>query len=339
MNELISFLNSGVVVSVANGAAYAMGAIGVTMVFSILRFAHFAHGELMTLGAFFTLALVEAVPGLGPAIGLPTGFVVLPAAMALTAVAAIGLDGMFYKPLRTAGSKPIVFVMASLAVTLMLQGLIRLFYGAGSQTLYVEDQRTVFRISFPEEFATRTMNINEAQILQIVMAVVCVLALHLFLTRAKLGKAMRAMSDEPDLARVSGVDTRRVVAATWVIAAALATAAGALLALDTDLKPDRSFNILLQIFAAAIVGGVGSPYGAIVGGFVVAFAENLAVFNWAVLLRPIERFTADLFGEALFEAPNILLLVSPGYKQVVPFVILMIVLSVRPTGLFRGKVI
>jgi branched-chain amino acid transport system permease protein len=118
---------------------------------------------------------------------------------------------------------------------------------------------------------------------------IAVVALHLFLTRSRLGKAMRAMSDNPDLARITGINADHVVWATWAIGGSLAAAAGTLLSLDVTLKPDLSFNLLLPIFAAAIVGGVGKPYGAVAGGFVVGFAESLAVFNWAVLLRPSAR--------------------------------------------------
>lgn len=339
MNELVAFIKDVIVPGLSTGSVYAMGAIGVTLIFSILRFAHFAHGELMTLGAFITLALTEAFPEVGPLVGLPTAFVLMPMSMLLTAVAAIGIDGVFYKPLRAASSKPIVYVMASIGVTLMLQGLIRLFFGTEAQSLYVGDTREVWRIAFPEDLTRRKININEARILVVITALVCVVALHVFLQKAKLGKAMRAMSDEPDLARISGVDTRRVVMATWIIGGALAAAAGTLLTLDSDLKPDRSFHLLLPIFAATIVGGVGSAYGAIVGGFLIAFAESLAIFNWAQPLRVLERATERWFGEALFDAPNILLIASPEYKLTVPFVILIVVLVVRPTGLLRGKVI
>ena len=142
----------------------------------------------------------------------------------------------------------------------------------------------------PLEAVTRKITITEPQILLFAFLAVAVVALHLFLTRSRLGKAMRAMSDNADLARVSGIRTDVVVWTTWCIAGALAAAAGTLLSLDVTLKPDLSFNLLLPIFAAAIVGGVGKPYGAIAGGFVVGFAETLAVFNWTVLLRPIAHF-------------------------------------------------
>jgi branched-chain amino acid transport system permease protein len=158
---------------------------------------------------------------------------------------------------------------------------------------------------------------------------VAVLALHFFLTRSRLGKAMRAMADNADLAQVSGINTALVVRVTWVIAGALACAAGTMLALDVSLKPDLAFNIVLPIFAAAIVGGLGQSYGAIAGGFLIGFAETMAVFNWAILLRP--------FKDVLpFEIPADLAIVPTEYKLTVAFVILVIVLLWRPTGIFKG---
>lgn len=332
MNELIFFINKVVISGAVIGSIYAMGAIGITLIFSILRFAHFAHGDLMTAGAFITLVLAAMFPTLGPAIGLPTAFVMLPIAMVLTSLVAVGMDKAFYKPLRAANVKPVVMVMASIGVTLMLQGLIRIFFGTSSRDIYLDDRKEIFRIDVPLEAATRNITITEPQILLFLFTAIAVIALHLFLTRSRLGKAMRAMSDNADLARVSGINVNTVVIVTWVIAGSLATAAGTLLALDVSLKPDLSFSILLPIFAAAIVGGVGHPYGAIVGGFVVGFSETLAVFNWAVILRPLEKaFEWDL--------PNNLALVPTEYKITVPFFILVAILVLRPTGILKGKVI
>ncbi|EWH02676.1 hypothetical protein Q427_07425 [Halomonas sp. BC04] len=124
------------------------------------------------------------------------------------------------------------------------------------------------------------------------------------------------------------------MAVTWVIVGGLAAIAGTLLSLDVTFKPDLSFFLLLPIFAAAIVGGVGHPYGAIAGGFVVGFAETLAVFNWTVMLRPIAHHFPDWL-----ELPRNLAFVGTEYKIVVPFFILVAILVWRPTGIFKGKVI
>jgi len=334
LNELVFFLNKVIVSGFAIGSVYAMGAIGVTLVFAILRFAHFAHGDLMTVGAFFAFALTALFPAAGSVFGLPTGFVMLPLAMVMTALFAIALDRLFYRKLRQNEVKPVVMVMASIGVALMLQGLVRLFAGTASRNFYIADHKEIFRIALPIETVTRKLVITEPQLLLVVFSVLVVTVLHFFLTRSRFGKAMRAMSDNADLARVSGIDTDTVVTMTWAIAGALAAAAGVLLSLDVSLKPDMSFNLLLPIFAAAIVGGVGNPFGAIAGAYVVGFAETLAVFNWSVLLRAV----SDWLPQG-FEIPTKLALVPTEYKLTVPFFILVVVLIWRPTGLFRGKVL
>lgn len=221
MNELVFFINNVIIAGSVTGSIYAIGAIGVTLIFSIMRFAHFAHADMMTFGAFMVLLLTLAFPGVGGAVGLPTPVVMLPLAMVLTALLAVGIDKVFYKPLRAHGVKPIVIVIGSLGVTLMLQGLIRLFAGTSAQNLYLAGERkTIYRLDVPFELATRPIIITEPQIILFILTVACVVGLHLFLNRSRLGKAMRAMSDNPDLARASGINTNYIVTVTWVIAGA-----------------------------------------------------------------------------------------------------------------------
>ena len=331
MNELVFFINKGLVAGLIIGSIYALGAVGVTLIFGILRFAHFAHGDMMTAGAFFALVLMLMFPGAGQALGLPTAFVLMPIAMVVTALFAIGVDKAFYEPLRRARVKPVVIVMASVGTMLMMQGLIRVFAGTDSRQLYVStDAKDIYRIPF----GGRDIIITEPQLLLFATTIVAVVALHFFLTRSRMGKAMRAVSDNPDLARVSGISIESVVRTTWIIAGALAAAGGTLLALDVTLKPDLSFNIILPIFAAAIVGGIGQPYGAIAGGMLVGFAETLAVFNWSVLLRPLKPLLPEFI-----EIPNRIAFVPTEYKLVVPFFILIAVLIWRPTGIFKGRLL
>lgn len=329
INEFVFFINKGLLAGLIIGSIYALGAVGVTLIFGILRFAHFPHGDMMTLGAFVALMLATLAPGVGNLVGLPTAFVLMPIAMIVTAVIAVWLDKAFYAPLRRANVKPVVIVMASIGVMLMMQGLIRVFAGTGTRQLDA-GSKDIYRIAV----GGRDIVLTEPQLLLILFTVVAVIALHFFLTRSRMGKAMRAMSDNPDLARVSGISIESVVRTTWIIAGALAAAGGTLLALDVTLKPDLSFNIILPIFAAAIVGGIGQPYGAIAGGLLVGFTETLAVFNWSVLLRPLE----PLLPEWL-EIPSKIAFVPTEYKIVVPFFILVAVLIWRPTGIFKGKLV
>jgi branched-chain amino acid transport system permease protein len=329
INEIVFFINKVVIAGLIIGSVYALGAVGMTLVSGVLRFANFAHGDIMTLGAFVAFVLTMLMPGLGAYVGLPTAFVVMPLAMLVTAGVTIFLDNRFYAPLRTVGYKPITLVIASFGVMLMLQGLIRLFFGTAPRQMYV-GSKDIYRIPF----GGRDIVVTEPQLLLIVFTIASIVALHLFLTRSRTGKAMRAMSDNADLARISGISTGHVVRTTWVIAGSLAAAAGTLLAMDVSLKPDLSFNLLLPIVAAMIVGGVGQPYGAISGGLLVGFTETLSVFNWAILLRPLKPHLPEWL-----EIPANLAFVPTEYKLVVPFFILVAVLIWRPHGIFKGRVL
>jgi branched-chain amino acid transport system permease protein len=329
MDQLIFFFNKVLIAGTVLGSIYALGAIGVTLIFGILRFAHFAHGDMMTLGAFVSFMLALGLATLHVAFPVPTGFIVLPFAMVITAGIALGLDKAFYAPLRKRGARPVTLLIASIGVTLMIQGVIRLFFGVGTRSFFENEPKSIVRIDMSWIGGSRPITFTQPQLLMIVVTFVLVLALHFFLTRSRLGKAMRAMSDNADLAQVSGINTALVVRVTWIIAGALACCAGTMLALDVSLTPDLAFNIVLPIFAAAIVGGLGQAYGAIAGGFLIGFAETLAVFDWSVLLKPLQSYIP-------VQIPTGLALVPTEYKLTVAFVILVIVLLARPTGIFKG---
>jgi branched-subunit amino acid ABC-type transport system permease component len=292
--ELINFyLIPGIVL----GCIYALGAIGLSLVFGILRFAHFAHGDLLTLGAYFalTFATTLAVPPLWA----------LPVAVVLTAAAALFVDRLFYRPLRASHS--VATVIASFGVALMIRAVIQLFWGPQDQ---------VFETGIRPPVVIGPFRLAERHLYIVPAAAAIIALMHVFLAHTRAGKAMRAMSDEPSLARVSGINTERVVAWTWVLAAALLAAGGLFLGIDTQVKPQMGFNLILPMFAAAILGGIGKPYGAIAGGLVVGLAEEMA--------------TVPIGGVSL---------VPPAYKSAVAFVILVAMLLWRPTGLFRGRVL
>lgn len=286
--EIINFyLVPGLVV----GSIYALGAVGITLVFAILRYAHLAHGDLATLGAFLGLGLVTAL-GISP-------YLALPAVMVLTAVVAVGIDRVFYDYLR---ERPkIVTVMASLGIALMVRAIVQVVWGVDSQTY----TRGIVR---PENWFG--IRVRDRELITIVAMIVLVVALQLFLQRSKWGKAMRAMSDNPDLALLSGVDNGKVVTITWVIVGGLCAAAGLFLGLNFELKAMMGWSMLLPMFAAAILGGVGRVEGAVLGGLIVGVAEEMST-----LFLPTE------------------------YKAATAFAILLLMLLVRPTGLLRGKVL
>lgn len=331
MDVVIFILNKVVISGLVIGSVYALGAVGVTLVAGILRFSHFAHGDVMTMGAFISFVLATMLAATGLHFGIATGIVVLPLAMVITAIITYGFDIAFYAPLRRRGARPITLLIASIGVTMMLQGVLRLFAGTTTRSFFDNEPKTIYRIDLGWLGGTRPLTMTQPQAFMIILTLVVVIALALFLTRSRLGKAMRAMADNAALAQVSGINTQLVVRVTWLIAGALACLAGTMLALDVQLKPDLAFNIILPIFAAAVVGGLGQAYGAIAGGFIVGFAETLGVFDWSVLLKPLKGILPDF----ITNAPT-LALVPTEYKLVVSFVILVLVLLSRPTGIFKG---
>ncbi len=331
MDVVVFILNKVVVSGLVIGSIYALGAVGVTLVAGILRFSHFAHGDVMTMGAFISFVLAGMFAGLGLGLPIASGIVVVPVAMLLTAIIVYGFDLAFYRPLRRRGARPITLLIASIGVTMMLQGLLRLFAGTATRTFFENEPKIIYRIDLSWLGATRPLTLTQPQLALILLTIAAVVALHLFLSRSRLGKAMRAMSDNSELAQVSGINTQLVVRVTWLIGGALACLAGTMLALDVQLKPDLAFNIILPIFAAAVVGGLGQSYGAIAGGFIVGFAETIAVFDWSIVTRPM----AGILPDFITSAPS-LALVPTEYKLVVSFVILVIVLLSRPTGIFKG---
>jgi branched-subunit amino acid ABC-type transport system permease component len=295
---MMEFINFYLIPGLVLGSIYALGAVGITLTFGILRFANFAHGETMTLGVYFTWTLMQITP-LHP-------LLVLPISMLLTVIVVLGIDRVFYKPFRA--SPTIMVVMASFGIMLMVRSLIQFIWGVQLKGLVPGIQRPMVLFD--------SLRISPKHVLIIVSAVVLVLAVHFLLSRTKIGKAMRAMSDSPELARLTGIGTERVVATTWIVGASLACAAGVFLAIDTHVETMMGFKLLLPMFAAAILGGVGKPYGAIAGGLIIGLIEELSSYPW-VGTEP---------------------LLNPGYKAGVAFAIMVIMLLWRPSGLFRGRV-
>ncbi|MDH3715099.1 MAG: branched-chain amino acid ABC transporter permease [Gammaproteobacteria bacterium] len=292
------FINFYFIPGVVLGSIYALGAIGITLTFGILRFANFAHGESMTLGVYFAWSMVQ-FSGLHP-------LVVMPAAMLATVIVVLGIDRVFYKPLREASV--VMLVIASFGLMLMVRSVIQFTWGVQLKTVLPG-------IQMPYVIGD-ILRIAPKHVMIVAGALLLMYAVHYLLTYTKIGKAMRAMSDSAELARLTGIDTEKVVMATWIIGAALACAAGVFLAIDTQVETRMGFKLLLPMFAAAILGGVGRPYGALAGGLIIGLAEELSSYPW-VGNEP---------------------LLNPGYKAGVAFAIMVGMLIWRPSGLFRGKV-
>jgi len=298
MNELLVFFNFYFVPGLVLGSIYALGAIGVSLVFGILRFAHFAHGDLMSVGAYIALFVVAAT-GISPLYAIPVAII---GTVGIT----LGVDRLFYKPFRDKSS--IVLVIASFGVALMLRSLILVAWGGEVQNYSVGITRPLVFFD--------TIRIAERHIWIIFLTVALMLAVHWMLTRTRTGKAMRAVSDSPELARLAGISTENVVTATWVVGGTLVACAGVFVGWDTQLQATMGWDLMLPIFAATILGGIGRPYGAMAGGLIIGMAEEISAYAW------------------LCDGP----LLSPGYKTGIAFGIMVIMLIWRPSGLFRGRV-
>ncbi len=279
-----------------------LGVVGLSMVFNILNFPTFAQGDHIATGAYFGLGLVALMGTVGSIFGLGFGWPLILAlicAMVLNAVVALALDRAIFSQLRRKNASRISLIMASFGVALMLRHLIIVFAGHDPQ---------YFTFVIEPALDLGGVRITRNELISVCVTVLMVLGLHLFLSRTWLGKSMRAVSENPSLARVNGIDVGRVILWTWVIGAALAAVAGVLLGLVVQIHPFMGFELLLPMFAALIVGGMTSIYGAVLGAILIGLAEGLTVHYLA-----------------------------PEYRQAVSFIAVFIVLTLRPNGILGEK--
>jgi branched-chain amino acid transport system permease protein len=331
LNGLVAFLNFVFVPGLAYGAQLAIGALGVTLIYGILRFSNFAHGDTMAFGTMVTIAFTYLFQNLGLSLGpLPTALLALPFGIAGTALLLLGTDRLIYKFYRQQKAAPVILVIVSMGVMFVMNGIVRFLIGTEDRSFLDGERFIISARTFKEMTGLQEgLAIRTSQGLTVLTAVVVVALLFWFLNKTRTGKSMRAFSDNEDLALLSGINPERVVMVTWLIVACLATIAGVLYGLDKSFKPFTYFQLLLPIFASAIVGGLGNPLGAIAGGFVIAFSEVTITYAWKKVL-------GYWLPESL--APDSLVqLMSTDYKFAVSFAILIIVLLFRPTGLFKGQ--
>lgn len=299
----LQFLADGLVM----GAMIGLGAIGLTLTYSILRFANFTHGDFISWGAYLTLTLVSVIgatipQGAAPIGALSFGWPVVAAglvAMVLTGLLALALDLLLFSRLRRRGSA-IVLVIASFGASLALRSLLEFIFT--SRPAYFSREIQVALPILPG------VRLTPDQLSTLGLTAVLVAAMHLLLTRSHIGRAMRATSENPTLARVVGIDVAQVVRTTWLIGGALACAAGVMLGLTVQIRPYMGFDLLLPLFAAAILGGIGSVPGAVIGGLIVGLAEAAAVQ-----------------------------LIGANYRAAVAFLLILAVLLVKPTGIFGAR--
>ena len=278
-----------VIYGIVLGSIIALGAIGVSIVYAVLGFSHFAHGDMMTLGAYFGFFGIVTL-------GLPLPLALI-VAMAATAGLAVVIDRTIYRHLRS--STPIIMLISTIGTSFMLQALSQIVWGPDNK---------VYQSGIVLPYKFYGFRIQPVEVTIIIGSVLLVILLHLFLHQTKIGKAMRAMSDNMNLARITGINTELVITWTWIIVGMMAAAAGVFLGADTQLNPRMGFNLLLAIFAAAILGGIGNLYGSILGGLVIGVVEEVST-----------------------------VFIDPGYKPAVGFVIMVVMLIVRPYGIMGGK--
>lgn len=277
------------------------------MTYRILNFANFSHGDIMSLGAFLALVSLSLLRGLGIpdspfgplSFGLPMVLAFF-IALLLTALAAIIIDRILYLRLRRTG--PIVLLIAAVGMAFCLRNTIQFIWGP-------QPQYYIKAIQIARKIPLLGIRIKPDEVFIIIVVALLVIGLHFFLQKTKMGKAMRAASDNMELARVSGIDTEKVIMWTWAIAAALAAAGGILVGIeDKFITPDMGWQMLLPIFAAVILGGIGNPYGAMAGGMIIGLSGEIS--------------TA---------------FISTAYKPAVAFIIMVIVLIIKPRGLFGTR--
>ncbi len=333
LNAIILLLNYLFVPALAYGSQLALGAIFVSLIYGILRFAYFTAGDLMSFGTMFTILFTWYFQSLGMSLGfLPTALIAIPFGIIVTIFYVLLKDKLVFSYYRTKKSPPVMLAMVSIGTMFVTQAIVRIVIGPFDRRFFDGEKFIIKANEFKEITGLNEgLAIKSTQVITLFVTIIVVSILFWFLNKTKTGKSMRAYSDNEDLALLSGIDPKRVVMITWVIAAILATVGGALYGLDKSFKPFTYFNNMLPIFAAAIVGGIGNPFGAFLGGYVIAFSEILLTYAY-------KKFFVYLLPESL-EPDGLLQLLSTDYKFAVSFSILVIVLLFRPSGIFKGKVL
>lgn len=283
--QLVQLVINGISV----GSIIALAAIGLTLTYGILRLSNFAHGDFMTLGAYITLAVNSF--GVNIWLSMVVG-------VAVTIAAVLASEHIIWAPMRARRATSTTLIIISIGLALFVRNGIILVWGGNNQS---------YQLPVPEAIRLGSLRIPQYDLVVVVLAVAAILALHYLLQNTKIGKAMRAVADDLDLARVSGIKVDQVIFWTWIIAGGMTAIGGSMLGLVEAVRPNMGWFLILPMFAAVILGGIGNPYGAIAGAFVIGIAQEVSTF-----LLPTE------------------------YKLAVALGIMVLVLLIRPQGLFKG---
>ena len=299
---MIQHLLDGILV----GSILSLGAIGLTMVMHILRFANFSHAELLSIGAYVALVFDKVFKVTMPLMANTIGSLSMTWALVLstifsmvfTGASAVLFDRLVFRRIRQKGEE-LSMVFASFGLALIVRNLIGLIFGLNTK-LYSQDivfatvlSRDPLLVVKPDQLATFSITL------------VLMFVIHIILSRTTFGYSLRAVGENPELAQVNGINLERTIMTVWIIGGGLAAVAGVFYGLTNQINPMIGRDLVLPVFAATIVGGIGSIYGALLGGFIVGLASNLA-----------------------------LIILPSGYSPSVPFIIILAVLLIRPNGLF-----
>ena len=331
LNAIILLLNYTILPALTYGSQLALGAIFVTLIYGVLRFANFATGDMMSFGTMFAVILTYYFQSLGISFGvLPTALLTIPFAIFMMIIYVLTIDKFVFSYYRVKKSPPVQLAMVSVGVMFVTQAIIRIIIGPFDRR-FLDGEKFILKATEFKEMTglSEGLTIKSTQVLTIFITLIVVSIMFWFLNKTKTGTSMRAYSDNEDLALLSGIDPKKVVLITCVIAGALATIGGILYGLDKSYRPFVYFNNMLPIFAAAIVGGIGNPFGAFLGGYVIAFAEIFLTYAY-------KKFFVYLLPETL-EPNSMVQLLSTDYKFAISFSILVLVLLFRPSGIFEGK--
>ncbi len=293
------------------GSVISLGAIGLSLTVSMAGFSNFSHGELLAWGAYFAFLAAAALTSMHQGLATPIGpfsfgwglVMAMLVAAGMTAVLALSLDTVLFKRLRKQSS--ITLVIASFGAALVLRNLL-LFWQGGVPKYF--SQNLQIAIAFLPRSFWGGLRFTPDQLLVLALTMATVTALHLFLRYSVLGRSMRAAAMNPALAQVTGIDTERVLRATWMIGGALAALAGVFAGITVQLRPTMGAELLLPLFAAVIVGGIGSVWGSVWGGLLVGLAESASVT-----------------------------LLGAEYRTAAAFIVLIVILLLKPNGLFGEK--
>ena len=333
LNAFVLLVNFVIIPATTYGSQLALGALGITFIYAILRFANFSHGEFMSFGTMICIFITWLFQSHGIKLNiLPTAILALPFAIIATIFLAIIMNKFVFNYYRIQKSAPVVIAMASIGVMFVINAIIRIFIGPDDRNFF-DGQRFLIKAKEFKNFTglNEGLALKSTQIITILITILLLTFVFWFLQKTKTGKSMRAFADNEDLALLSGINPSRVVTITWLIVGTLACVAGTLYGLDKGYKPFTYLGLVLPIFAAAIVGGIGNPIGAVAGGYVIAFSEITITYAY-------KKFFKYILPEQL-EPSGMMQLLSTDYKFAVSFTILIIVLLVRPSGIFKGKVI